>query len=190
MPEIAPADDSLMIRADEIAPFASRVAWPDDKTGYAVESGVTDEGVWVEGKGYFWGTLDEVYRDFLDIRLMGPSYLTDDIAASDVHTSDVLTTYTLHIAMRMIFSVEFSLSVRIDSLYDDAGRRVGLRYASRKIDGTKFIQKIDEVIVVRAIDEGRFSAEFRSLNQATMNKEKETRKHIDDLFARWAAHPQ
>ena len=180
----------LLKRMADVQEF-THVAWPTkpdlqgNRCDSVIESGINDEGVWVEGRGYFKGSLDKVYDDFMDPNVMGPTYMTKDIVVDHVEKSPVLSTYTMHIKMRYIMSVEFDLGVSIDGLYDGEGNRVGLLYRSWKTDGTRFITRIDEAIVIRQLEDGWFSAEFQSLNVATMNKEEETRKHLESLFAHW-----
>ena len=183
--------ESVTLKDTDIPEFASLVSWPDfdidnaSEPVYKINSGVKD-GVWVEAKGYFRIPLDKVYEDLVDVQIMGPTYLTDDIKQKNLVKNPVLTTYEMDIKMRYIMSVEFSVGVRIEAFYDADGNLSGYLYNSNKSDGTRFIKKIDEQLVIRHIRDDWFSAEFKSLNVASMDKEEETRKHIESLFGRWA----
>ena len=182
---------SVVLKDTDIPEFATRVQWPEFSTDtasapiYTIKSGIND-GVWVEGKGYFHIPLDRIYEDLTDIQVMGPTYLTKDIVQKDLVKNHGLTTYTMDSKVRYIMSVEFSIGVRIEAFYDEEGQLKGYIYQSKKSDGTRFITKIDERLVIRQIGDGWFSAESQSLNVATMNKEEETRKHIESLFDRWS----
>lgn len=188
----ADSTGTVTLKDTDIPEFASRVSWPDfdpesaQKPVYNINSGVND-GVWVEAKGYFRIPLDKVYEDLTDVTIMGPTYLTDDIKQKNLVKNPVLTTYEMDIKMRYIMSVEFSIGVRIEAFYDADGNLSGYLYNSNKSEGTRFIKKIDEQLVVRHIRDNWFSAEFKSLNVASMDKEEETRKHIESLFGRWEA---
>ena len=182
----------MLVHEADIQPFASRVQWPerpaspDAQPVSVIDSGVNDDGVWVEGKGFFKGTLDDVYETLINPEIMGPTYLTKNITVDDVKKSAVLTTYTMHVKMRYIMSVEFDIGITIDALYDADENVIGYRYKSTKLSGTRFITRIDEMIVVKKIDDTWFSVELQSLNEATMNKEKETRQHPESLFRYWS----
>ncbi len=189
-PQAAENNSNVVLKDTDIQEFASRVQWPEFDLStaqapvFTIDSGVND-GVWVEAKGYFHIPLDQIFQDLTDVQVMGPTYLTNDIVQKDLVNNQVLTTYTMDIKMRYIMSVEFSIGVRIEAFYDAQGQLKGYVYQSNKSDGTRFITRIDESLVVRQLENNWFSVEFQSLNVATMNKEEETRKHIESLFDRW-----
>ena len=195
VPQAAENNTSVVLKDTDIQEFASRVQWPEFDPGttqkpvYTINSGIND-GVWVEAKGYFHIPLDQIFQDLTDVQVMGPTYLTNDIQQKDLVKTQVLTTYTMDIKMRYIMSVEFSVGVRIEAFYDQDGQLKGYIYQSNKSDGTRFITRIDENLVVRQLESNWFSVEFQSLNVATMNKEEETRKHIESLFERWESMSQ
>ena len=179
----------------EAAPFAHHVSWPKapewsgNAASYLMASGTDAQGVWVEGKGYFRGTLDEVYGDFVEPQIIGPVHLTKDIKLDHFVESETATTYVMHVKMRYIMSIEFDLSARVTPLMSE-GRRTGWVYQSQKTAGTRFIEKISDRIVVRALEGDWFSVEFQSLNRATMDKEAEARGHLESLFGHWDARTQ
>ena len=183
---------AVTLKLSDIPEFAARVTWPAfdattaQKPEYIIKSGVED-GVWVEAKGYFKRSLEDVYKDLIDVQIMGPTYMTKDIVQKELVQNPVLTTYNMDIKLKYIMTVEFSLGVRIEALYGEDDAIGGYKYNSSKLSGTSFITTIDEQIVIRSIDNGWISVEFKSLNEATMNKENETRKHIESLFERWAS---
>ena len=191
-PQAESSSGSMLLYESEIQPFANRTEWPqkpettDGQPAYTIQSGVNDDGVWVEGKGYFKGSLDHIYQTLVNPEIMGPTYLTKDIKVDELKQSPVLTTFVMHVKMRYIFSVEFDIGVTIDALYDKEDHIIGYRYSSKKLAGTKFITRIEETLIAKKVDDTWFSVEMQSLNEATMNKEAETRKHPETLFGYWA----
>lgn len=177
---------------NDIQPFANRVAWPDmpaDQTPiYNIESGI-DDGVWVEGKGYFKGSLDDLYADLTDIKVIGPNHLTEDIVRDAFVETPNQTTYVMHIKMKYVLSIAFDLGVTLDTLYDGQNR-AGYLFHNEKIDGTSFIKMISTTIVAKALPNGMFSVEMQSLNKAAQDKEDECRKFIQNLFGYWAIRSQ
>ena len=172
------------VRPRDIEParrfFASRVTWPrfDAKVpAYAIESGSGNDGAWFEGKGFFRRSIAEILRDMGDPMVMGPSNVTRDLTRRDGSGDGA---YVLHIEMDYIMTVEFDLTVRIDAT-DDA-----IHYESHKTDGTSMIDRIDEIIEVQALPDGWCSVAFQSRYDALVVKEKETRQHFEELFARWS----
>ena len=186
-----PSSESMLLHESDLQPFANRIQWPekpvsdDAQPAYVIESGV-EEGVWLEGKGYFKGSLPDILKTLTNPKIMGPTYLTDDIVVDEYRESDVLTTFVMHVKMRYIMTVEFDLSVSIEAIYDAEDNIVGYRYHSSKQSGTKFITRIEENIIAKKLDDTWFSVEAQSINEATMNKEKETRKHLETLFGYWS----
>lgn len=182
---------SMLVHESDLKPFADRIQWPekpvsdDAQPAYVIESGV-DEGVWLEGKGYFKGTVEDIFKTFINSEIMGPTYMTKDVVVDEYKESEVLTTYVMHVKLRYIVSVEFDVSVFIDAIYDSEDNIIGYRYSSSKKSGTKFITRIEETIVAKKVDDNWFSVEAKSLNVATMNKEEETRKHLETLFGYWS----
>ena len=195
-PEVTASAEPSFLKASDMQPFADRTQWPEmpksieDAPVYNIKSGVDDNGVWTEGKGYFRGSLEKIYESLIDPKIMGPTYLTKDIVVDKFESTPIQTTFVMHIKMRYIMSVEFDLGIVIDTLHGEDSQTVGYRYRSSKKSGTKFITRIDEQIVINELEGGWFSVEFRSLNEATMNKEKETRKHIENLFSHWESWNQ
>lgn len=184
---------SMLVYESDLQPFAERIQWPekpvlddaDSQPSYVIDSGV-DGGVWLEGKGYFRGTLEDIFKTFINSEIMGPTYMTKDVVVDEYKESDVLTTYVMHVKLRYIFTVEFDIAVTIEAIYDSEDNIIGYRYSSSKKSGTSFITRIDENIVAKKLDDNWFSVEAKSLNEASMNKEKETRKHFETLFGYWS----
>ncbi|MBR4984845.1 MAG: hypothetical protein IKY83_03765 [Proteobacteria bacterium] len=177
---------------DDIQPFANRVEWPEmsaDQTPvYQIQSG-TDDGVWVEGKGYFKGSLDDVYADLTDVSIMGPNHLTEDIVRDAFVETPNQTTYVMHIKMKYVLSISFDLGATIDTLYEGQDR-AGYLFHNEKIDGTSFIKMISTTIVVKELPDHMFSVEMLSINKATQDKEDECRRFIQNLFGYWAIKSQ
>ena len=130
-----------------------------------------------------------MYGDFVEPQIIGPVHLTKDIKLDHFVESETATTYVMHVKMRYIMSIEFDLSARVTPLMSE-GRRTGWVYQSQKTSGTRFIEKISDRIVVRALEGDWFSVEFQSLNRATMDKEAEARGHLESLFGHWDARTQ
>lgn len=177
---------------NDLQPFANRVAWPDMPTDqtpvYNIESGI-DDGVWVEGKGYFKGSLDNLYADLTDAMVVGPNHLTEDIVRDDFVETPNQTTYVMHIKMKYVMSIKFDLGATLDTLYEGQNR-AGYLFHDEKIDGTSFIKMISTTIVVKALPDNMFSVEIQSLNKAAQDKEDEARKYIQTLFGYWAIKSQ
>lgn len=183
-----PAVSELPRQLADIVPFANRIEWPQmpesvETSAFNMDSGA-DDHVWVEGKGYFKGTLDEIYADFIDPLVIGPIHMTKDIVRDQFVETGNKTSYVMHVKMKYIMTIEFDLSVTIEKIYD-GDQYVGLMYTSQKIAGTRFIEKISDTILVKKVDDSRFSVEFSSINVATMDKEKEAREHLEVLFEYW-----
>lgn len=169
---------------EDIAAHVEMPAILDDKPAdFFIRSGKSD-GVWVEGKGYFRGTLEGVYADLIDPLIIGPVHLTKDIERGALLETPSRTTYTMHVRMRYIFSIEFDLAAEIVPLYEGENQ-VGWYYHSEKVAGTRFISRISTRLIVRVIDGGRFEVSFQSVNEATMDKENEARGHLEGLFKYW-----
>ena len=191
--EAQQSSGSMLVHESDLKPFADRIQWPekpalDDanaQPSYVIESGV-DEGVWLEGKGYFRGTVEDIFKTFINYEIMGPTYMTKDVVVDEYKESEVLTTYVMHVKLRYIMTVEFDVGVSIDAIYDSEDNIIGYRYSSSKKSGTRFITRIEETIVAKKLDDNWFSVEAKSLNVATMNKEEETRKHLETLFGYWS----
>lgn len=199
VPDTAPSAEQLSAIPEkprqiaEIAPFANRIEWPQtpespDMPAFNMDSGADDQ-VWVEGKGYFKGTLDEVYADFIDPLIIGPIHLTKNIVRDQFIETEYKTSYVMHVKMKYIMTIEFDLSVTIEKIYD-GDQYIGLLYKSEKTAGTRFIETISDTILVKKLDDDRFSVEFSSINIATMDKEDEAREHLEVLFEYWKNKPQ
>ena len=163
--------------------FASRVAWPefDSKAPiYAIESGSNDDGAWFEGKGFFHLSIDDILQDMGDPMIMGPSNVTQTLTRRNSSGDAANQQYDLHVEMNYIMTVEFDLTVQINTTND------AIHYESHKTAGTSLIKRIDEIIEVQALPDGWCSISFQSRYDALVVKEKETRQHFEDLFARWA----
>ena len=63
-------------------------------------------------------------------------------------------------------------------------------YQNEKSAGSNLLSVISTYIVVRALENGWFSAEFLSLNKAAQNKESESRGHLESLFSYWEKNPR
>ncbi|MBO4349926.1 MAG: hypothetical protein J6A01_03145 [Proteobacteria bacterium] len=172
-----------------VQPIANRVEWPEMPTdpavtsNYRIESGVEDM-VWVEGKGYFKGSLQEVYDDLTNPMVIGPIHMTKDIVQDQLEKSDQLTTYVMHVKVKYILTVEFDLSATLEPLYE-GDTQVGWIYQNEKSSGSSLLSVISTYLVVKALDNGWFSVEFLSLNKAAQNKESESRGHLETLFSYW-----
>ena len=163
--------------------FASRVTWPrfDAKAPmYTIESGSSEDGAWFEGKGYFHLGLDAILRDMGDPLVMGPSNVTHDLSRRNSSGDTENQRYDLHVEMNYIMTVQFDLTVQI------AVEGNAIHYESHKTSGTSMIHRIDEIIEVQSLPDGWCSVAFQSRYDALVVKEKETRQHFDELFARWA----
>lgn len=174
----------------QIQPFADRVSWPEfnpetaTEPVYEIKSGVGDN-VWIEGKGYFRGSLEDVYRDLTDAMVIGPTHMTQDIVRDEFVETPDLTSYVMHVKMKYIFSIKFDLSAALQPIYS-GNEQGGWLYHSKKTAGTTFIQMINDTIVIEALENGWFKVEMQSLNEATKNKEDEARGHVEALFGYWA----
>ncbi|MBQ8037464.1 MAG: hypothetical protein IJ268_10760 [Proteobacteria bacterium] len=180
------------ISINDVQDFTPHTAWPDMPADhspvYNINSG-TDDAVWVEGKGYFKGSLDDVYADLTNVMIIGPNHLTEDIVRDEFVETPNRTTYTMHVKMKYVLSIKFDLGAIIDALYDGQ-TRVGLLYHNEKTAGTTFLKMISTTLVIKQLPDGMFSAEALSLNKATQDKEDEARKHIETLFGYWAIQSQ
>lgn len=172
----------------DITHFANHVSFPapttDTDSAFEIQSGTDDDGVWVEGKAIFNGSLDDVYRDLIDPQIIGPVHLTKNIVIDNLTQTPEKTTYVMHVKMRYILQIAFDLSAQLDALYD-GDDLAGWYYISEKTSGSQLLSRITTRVLVHALDENRFSVEFRSENVATMNKEKESRGHLEALFDYW-----
>ena len=177
------------LQISDIQPIADRVEWPAAPAAETavpasnIQSGIADN-VWVEGKGFFRGTLQDVYNDLTDVMVIGPTHMTQNIERDEFVQTDALTSYVMHVKMKYILSVEFDLTAKLEPVFDGE-TQVGWFYQSDKTAGTRFIQMISDTIIIRQIENGWFSVEMRSLNQATQDKEKEARAHVETLFSYW-----
>ena len=166
--------------------FETRVSWPEfdishaDKAVYDIESGSNNEGAWFEGKGYFRGSIEGFVRDMNEPLIMGPSNVTQALSRRNALDEEAKHHYDLHVEMDYIFTVEFDLTVDIDVKSD------GIHYESHKTRGTSVIKRIDEIIEIKKISDEWFSIAFQSRYDALVVKEKETREHFEELFARWS----
>lgn len=166
--------------------FETRVVWPEfdighaDKAVYAIESGSNSEGAWFEGKGYFRGTIEQFVRDMNEPLVMGPSNVTQALSRRNGLDDETKHHYDLHVEMDYIFTIEFDITVDIDVKPD------GIHYESHKTNGTSVIKRLDEIIVINKVSDGWFSIAFQSRYEALVVKEKETREHFEELFARWS----
>ena len=140
--------------------------------------------VWVEGKGFFKGTLQEVYQDLIDPMIVGPIHMTKDIVQDDLVQTDLLTTYVMHVKVKYILTVEFDLTASLEPLYD-GDKQTGWIYQNEKTSGSSLLSVISTYILIREQDNGWFSVEFLSLNKAAQNKESESRGHLEALFSYW-----
>ncbi len=191
-PMVAQGDETPVKtpQMSQIQPFADRVSWPEfnpetaTEPVYEIKSGVGDN-VWIEGKGYFRGSLEDVYRDLTDAMVIGPTHMTQDIVRDEFVETPDLTSYVMHVKMKYIFSIKFDLSASLRPIYSGM-EQSGWLYHSEKTDGTTFIQMIDDTIVIEALENGWFKVEMQSLNEATKNKEDEARGHVEALFGYWA----
>ena len=169
------------------ASFLRHVAMPampqDTAPVYRIKSGKSD-AVWVEGAGWFRGSLQDVYADLVDVQIMGPTHLTQDIVRDNYVQNDAGASYVMHVKMRYVLSVEFDLTVTVEPTYD-GDVQTGWIYRSEKTSGTRFIQRISDTIQITVHDGGWFSVALQSLNEASQDKEDEARKHVEDLFKHW-----
>ena len=172
--------------------FANRVEWPEvpsacgvmgQTSAFNIESGV-DDGVWVEGKGYFRGTLDDVYRDLTDEKIIGPTHMTQDIERDEFVETPDKTSFVMHIKIKYGLTIKFDLSAELIPLYSQY-EKSGLLYHSEKTSGTTFIKVISETILIEQLENGLFSVEFISINVATQDKLDEARQHLEKLFGHW-----
>ena len=173
----------------DVQAFANRVEWPEMpvdpemKSAYLIKSG-TEDMVWVEGKGYFKGSLQDVYKDLVDPMIIGPIHMTKDIVQDKLEQTDLATTYVMHVKVKYILTVEFDLTATLEPIFD-GNTQVGWLYQNEKTSGSSLLSVISTYILVRALDNGWFSAEFLSLNKAAQNKESESRGHLEALFGYW-----
>lgn len=193
IPAVVPVENAqpeakTRISFDDITPFANHVSFPapanDTDSAFEIKSGTDDDGVWVEGKAIFNGSLDDVYRDLIDPQIIGPVHLTKNIVIDNLTQTPEKTTYVMHVKMRYILQIAFDLSAELDALYD-GDQLTGWYYISEKTSGSQLLSRITTRVLVRALNENRFSVEFRSENVATMNKENESRGHLEALFDYW-----
>lgn len=149
-----------------------------------IQSGKDDDGVWVEGTGFFYGTLSQVYDDLTNPLVIGPVHLTKKITADSWNRSENKTSYVMHVKMRYIMSIEFDLTALLRPFYDGETLR-GWTYISEKTAGTRFLTKITTRVLVEAVSDNAFRVDFHSENEATMDKESEARAHLEALFQYW-----
>ena len=164
--------------------FASRVEWPGFDANapvYVIESGSNKDGAWFEGKGFFRLSSEDILRDMGDPMIMGPSNVTQNLSRRNSTEDAGGQRYDLHVEMSYIMTVEFDLTVQIHTTGDV------IHYESHKTAGTSMIKRIDEIIDVHVLPGGWCSVAFQSRYDALVVKEKETRNHFEELFARWAA---
>ncbi len=170
----------------DVQHFADRVAWPDltaEGVIYNIESGI-DDGVWVEGKGFFCGTLDDVYSDLTDKKIIGPTHMTQDIERDEFVETPDKTSFVMHIKIKYGLTIKFDLSAELIPLYTQY-KKSGILYHSEKSSGTTFIKVISETILIEQMENNWFSAEFISVNVATQDKLDEARQHLENLFEHW-----
>lgn len=174
----------------DVQHFANRVEWPVFPTeegvtsAFKIESGISDN-VWIEGKGYFRGTLDDVYSDLTDEKIIGPTHMTQDIVRDEFVETPEKTSFVMHIKMKYVLTIKFDLTAELIPLYTKK-EKSGLLYHSEKTSGTTFIKVISETILIEQLENGWFSAEFISINVATQDKLEEARSHLEMLFNYWA----
>ena len=186
--EAVPADP-VGIQLSQTQPFANRVEWPAKPESaeatpvYQIESG-TAENVWVGGKGYFQGNLEQVYAELINEQIIGPTHLTKDITRAEFDQGELKTSYVMHVKMKYILHIEFDLSVVIEPIFEN-GKRVGWLYHSEKTGGTSFIKVISDTILIHELENNWFSVELLSVNEAAKDKEDEARKHAETLFEYW-----
>lgn len=170
-------------------PFANRVEWPkmpenaDNSASFNITSGTGDD-VWVEGKGYFHGTLDDVYQDLTNEQIIGPTHMTRDIERAEFTQTELKTSYVMHIKMKYVLPIKFDLTATLEPIFEN-GELAGYLYHSEKTAGTTFIKVISDTLLVKKLDNNMFSAEFLSVNKATQDREEEARGHAETLFSYW-----
>ena len=172
-----------------VQPIANRIEWPEmpaDPTvtsNYRIESG-TEDMVWVEGKGFFKGSLQDVYNDLIDPMVIGPIHMTKDIVQDQLEQTEQRTSYVMHVKVKYILTIEFDLSATLEPLYEGE-TQVGWIYQNEKSAGSSLLSVISTYLVIKTLENGWFSAEFLSLNKAAQNKESESRGHLESLFSHW-----
>lgn len=172
-----------------IQTVAPRAAWPNSPTNeyatYVIESGV-DNGVWVEGKGYFKMTPDDAYQHFIDPQIIGPLHMTKTFERTDFSENNGCASFLLKVKMKYILSIEFELSHSIYPISTDR-LDIGFIMHVKKSSGTSHIKEITNTFIVKKFNDDYISIEAQSLNKATMNKPDETRQAVSGIFDRLKA---
>ena len=150
----------------------------------AIESSA-DDGVMIQGKAYVRRTLPEIYRDLTTPEITGPRHMTNDFVMDAFVETPLETSYTLHVKMRYILSIEFDLEWRIEPVFDN-GKHVGYVAQTHKTAGTRYITEITNRIHAIETEPGLFEIEMTSFNRASMNKEEEAKAYVVGLFDYWA----
>ncbi len=177
------------IQMSSTQPFANRVEWPqvpenvDKSAAFNITSGTGDD-VWVEGKGYFYGSLEDVYLDLTNEQIIGPTHMTRDIERAEFTQTELKTSYVMHIKMKYVLPIKFDLTATLEPVFEN-GELAGYLYHSEKTAGTTFIKVISDTLLVKKLDNNMFSAEFLSVNKATQDREEEARGHAETLFSYW-----
>lgn len=178
------------IQMSSTQPFANRVEWPqmpdnsDAPATFNITSGTGDD-VWVEGKGYFHGTLEDIYQDLTNEQIIGPTHMTRDIERAEFTQTELRTSYVMHIKMKYVLPIKFDLTATLEPIFEN-GELAGYLYHSEKTAGTTFIKVISDTLLVKKLSNNLFSAEFLSVNIAAQDREEEARGHAETLFGYWS----
>lgn len=145
----------------------------------------SDDGVWVEAKGYILKPIQEVIARFKMVDIVAPSHMTKNYALENFTESPSGISFDIRVLVKFILNVEFVLSWSITPFNDGDG--VAYDIKAYKSSGTSYIQEITHHFILRALKENVTSIELRSTTKAAMDKEKEARQYVDELFSRLIA---
>ena len=150
----------------------------------SVIESTAEDGVLIQGIAYLRSSLPELYRDMTTAEVIGPRHMTNDIVQDAVVETPLETSFTLHVKVKYILTVDFDLEWRIFPVFDD-GKHVGYVAEAHKTSGTRYITEITNHVQVLEVEPGLFKLEITSFNRATMDKEEEAKGYVTGLFEYW-----
>lgn len=188
IPTISPEIANQGIQRSALSPLTTLTQSPElpgeDVCATSVIESNAGDGVLVQGIAYIRSSLPELYRDMTTAEVIGPRHMTNDIVQDLFEETPLLTSFTLHVKVKYILTVEFDLEWRIEPVFED-GKHVGYVAEAHKTSGTRYISEITNHVQVLEVEPSLFKLEITSFNRATMDKEEEAKGYVTGLFDYW-----
>ncbi len=189
VPEIDPAIANAGIQRSSLQNITTLVQWPakptEDQCAASVIETSEEDGVLIEGRAYIRRSLDELYGDLITPEIIGPRHMTQDFVQDLFEETPLKTSFTLHVQMKYILTIQFDLAWTVEPVFEN-GKRVGYYATAEKTEGTRYIKQISNRLTILEEEPGLLSVEISSANHASMNKVDESKGYVVGLFDFWS----